>query len=85
MSADFDIGIYEGPWTKAPNSGDCLAALVLPEGACPPAIGDVISVILEGKNPIDLKVTARTHLASDAGNPHHNAEWLKMWIFVDRI
>ncbi len=84
MNADTDIEIYETPWTKAPNSKHCVTSIEMPKGSHPPMVGDVISVII-GKAPIDYRVTARTHLATDIGRADGKSEWQKMWVFVEKV
>lgn len=83
MDADTNIEIYEESWSKEPNSNNCITAMKMSRDGYAPAVGDHISIILGGGAPRDYRVTARTHLAGNARGGE--AEWMKMWVFVEKI
>ena len=78
------VEIYEGDWSVDPKEADRLTTLELPEPGLLPALGDVISLTIDGAF-IHVRVLARTHLASTASSTKEHARWLKAWLFVTRV
>ncbi len=70
------VEIYECDWSIDPKDADRLTTLELPESGLLPALGDVISLTLDGAF-VHVRVLARTHLASTAGSTKKHARWLK--------
>ena len=85
MSADYSIEIYESEWTRTPSAAHLLSTIEVPEGQAPPSVGDVISIAKKGETAIDVKVTARTHLATEGPKKDGHVWWKKTWIFVTRV
>jgi hypothetical protein len=78
------VEIYECDWTVDPKDADRLTTLELAAPGLLPALGDVISLIIDGAF-VHVRVLARTHLASIADSTKKEARWLKASLFVTRV